>query len=389
MMKIKLTKRFAAAFTAVCLLCMMFAVSAFTASAEQQKGSITVKVNTSMEGLGFTIVDIGSFDNDTYQPSDDFAGASVNINAGMTSSDMKTESLKARDYAMDNGLTGEFARVLDDGCAYFKGLEPYRLYLVYVIDPEYSYSIQPLILQVPYNDENGNVVYDVFAESKFVQPDSDIYTASVVVNKTDVNEERLEGAEFTLWKKVYVTDISNVKEGAEIDSDANGNFYWKQLGGELTTNENGQISVTELPFGTYRFIEVKAPEGYVLDDTPHEFTLTKHSTVKVENDLYVADKGDPVFLPIINEPDKDYSRPSGDNSSTENSIPDNSGEYGEQSGNTSEESIKEPDEKPGFQITGDGIEKYIIIGVIVGVSFIVIILLFVLGGKKKKTEDNE
>lgn len=392
-MNIKITKRISAVFTALCLLCMMFAVSVTAAPEEAQKGSITVKVNASMEGLGFTLIDIGGYENDQYTPSDEFSGAGLSISPEMTSGDMKTESLKARDFAMDNGLFGITERVVGDGCAYFNDLDINRLYLIYVIDPEYSYSIQPLIIQVPYIDETAGLVYDVTAESKFVQPDSDIYTACVIVNKTDANDELLEGAVFNLFKKVYVSDPSNVKSGVQTDSDANGTFYWKQIGGDLTTNENGQIAVTELPFGTYRFIETQAPKGYVTDSTPHEFSLTKHSTIKIENDLYVADIGSPVALYIINSRDSDQSDTHGDQSVVDDSIADASGAFADESGHSVEDESVAPgeasEEEPGFQITGDDPVKYIIIGSIVGVSLVLIILLVILGGKKKKPEDDE
>lgn len=39
----------------------------------------------------------------------------------------------------------------------------------------------------------------------------------------------------------------------------------------LTTDQNGQISVKNLPTGHYQFIEVKAPEGYTLDNSPISF----------------------------------------------------------------------------------------------------------------------
>ncbi len=125
---------------------------------------------------------------------------------------------------------------------------------------------------------------------------------------------------------------------------------------------------------------------------------TKHSTVKLENDLYVEDKGDLVFLPVVNIHDEDSTHPDDSSSDTDDSIPDNSGSYGQESGNeTSDGSEVTPDSRvesgensnPGYQITGDGPEKYIIIGCIVGTSLVVIILLFILGGRKKKKDENE
>ncbi|MBC2327143.1 LPXTG cell wall anchor domain-containing protein [Listeria booriae] len=46
----------------------------------------------------------------------------------------------------------------------------------------------------------------------------------------------------------------------------------------LTTDENGEIQVTDLTPGDYAFIETTAPTGYQLDPTPHTFTITEKQT---------------------------------------------------------------------------------------------------------------
>ena len=40
-----------------------------------------------------------------------------------------------------------------------------------------------------------------------------------------------------------------------------------------TTDEHGVLEFEDLPLGTVRVMETKAPEGYVLDPTPHEYTV--------------------------------------------------------------------------------------------------------------------
>ncbi|MGM8262360.1 MSCRAMM family protein, partial [Clostridium perfringens] len=53
---------------------------------------------------------------------------------------------------------------------------------------------------------------------------------------------------------------------------------------DLTTDENGQISLNDLAPGDYQFIETKAPEGYELDETPVKFTIVvgQKEAIKVE-----------------------------------------------------------------------------------------------------------
>ena len=46
-----------------------------------------------------------------------------------------------------------------------------------------------------------------------------------------------------------------------------------------TTNENGEFVIEKAPMGTYKFTEIKAPEGYELDEdlTGLVFTINNDS----------------------------------------------------------------------------------------------------------------
>lgn len=49
------------------------------------------------------------------------------------------------------------------------------------------------------------------------------------------------------------------------------------------TGEDGKLTVEKLPFGTYCFKEVKAPEGYKLNDkTEYRFTVGSKAVVEIE-----------------------------------------------------------------------------------------------------------
>ncbi|MEH7027684.1 SpaA isopeptide-forming pilin-related protein, partial [Bacillus wiedmannii] len=49
----------------------------------------------------------------------------------------------------------------------------------------------------------------------------------------------------------------------------------------LVTNDNGEISVSNLRPGDYQFIETAAPEHYMLDETPIPFTIERSQTKKI------------------------------------------------------------------------------------------------------------
>ena len=72
------------------------------------------------------------------------------------------------------------------------------------------------------------------------------------LKKTDTGQtepKALQGAEFTLYQVNPDGDDISYQEG-------------------LTTNEEGVIAVSSLPWGEYYFVETKAADGYVLDATP-------------------------------------------------------------------------------------------------------------------------
>ena len=59
--------------------------------------------------------------------------------------------------------------------------------------------------------------------------------------------------------------------------DMNGN----EVRTNLVTDDNGDISVSDLRPGNYQFIETTAPEHYVLDETPIPFTIERSQTKKL------------------------------------------------------------------------------------------------------------
>ena len=87
-----------------------------------------------------------------------------------------------------------------------------------------------------------------------------IEQGSVTLIKQDkVTKETLKGAIFKLERKNHDT---NTWDPVSIDGKS-----------EFTTNDKGEISVEKLNFGDYRFIETKAPDGYIIDNTPIEFKV--------------------------------------------------------------------------------------------------------------------
>ena len=91
----------------------------------------------------------------------------------------------------------------------------------------------------------------------------------VVIRKTDSKTgEALEGCVFTI---ALLDD-----EGKEYVNSQGKTIYLVKEG---VTNEEGEYVIKNVPYGRYRFIEVKAPEGYEMDEdmTGLEFTVDENS----------------------------------------------------------------------------------------------------------------
>lgn len=94
----------------------------------------------------------------------------------------------------------------------------------------------------------------------------------IKVSKDDVESNLLEGAVFKLTTK----DGKTVKD------------VYNQFVKTFTTNSEGPIRF-ELPNGDYKLEEIKAPNGYKLDQTPIEFTVNDESKI-----VKVVAKDDPL-----------------------------------------------------------------------------------------------
>lgn len=80
------------------------------------------------------------------------------------------------------------------------------------------------------------------------------YKGSVTFNKVDGLGNALTGAVFDLWNTDTNTLVSTV-----------------------TSDDNGKVTVNQLPVGKYEFREIKAPDGFVVNDNKIEFTINGSS----------------------------------------------------------------------------------------------------------------
>ncbi len=151
------------------------------------------------------------------------------------------------------GKTGENGQVVFTKA---EGLELGR-YEVQETDGPDHIILNPDVFKVDIpmtNKEGTELNYDVH-----IYPKNEIIRSDVELIKQDENGKPLEGVSFKLYNKDGSVAVDN--EGKEIP--------------ELTTDEEGKISVTGLAQGEYYFQETKAPEGYAKNTTKIPFEVKK------------------------------------------------------------------------------------------------------------------
>lgn len=131
------------------------------------------------------------------------------------------------------------------------------------------------------NNGNAKWVYDVH-----VYPKNKATTGTVELTKQDQNGSALKNVKFELYKKDFNSDGTLPTEGwkkVESTSPDNGN----NTSLTLTTGADGKITLANLPAGTngtqYKLVEVSAPAGYIVNQTPLYFKVNRNFTLSWNN----------------------------------------------------------------------------------------------------------
>lgn len=144
------------------------------------------------------------------------------------------------------------------------------------------------------NVEGNDWIYDVHVFPK----NKTTYGGVTLVKKGKEGTKAavsLEGAEFILQMK---DKEATAKWDYLKYDDSSTSAKWTYTGVAPTdatkfkTDSNGQINVKDLTAGTYRFIEVSAPNGYIMDGTKkYQFTINNAGKVTWEEDANVGGIG--------------------------------------------------------------------------------------------------
>ena len=197
--------------------------------------------------------------------------------AGVTVTIVKVDDLTTDPEAAEK-LGPEIVLVTgEDGLASFTDI-PNGRYLV-----EYSNfpvnvrgTVKDHLVDLPSRNADGTGWnYDVHVYPKM----ETVYGSVILTKYAEDGTTGLPGAKFRLYYRS--TDGTYTEE------------YQTPSGvkTEFVTNAAGQIAVSALPDGSYAFIETEAPQGYLIDTTPVEFTVTESGTYVEQDGVYVRDMG--------------------------------------------------------------------------------------------------
>lgn len=246
--------------SALVLCLVLLSATCIVASAEvlvdtSKKGSITIYTYESKKDDVDNELDLGV--------TGDATGEAMTVPEGYT-------ALKGVVYTLynANGTTqvDGIAPVTtdEDGIAKFENLA----LGTYVVKADTSATnatttIADIKVTIPMTNSTDNgLIYDVNVYPKVDSVYGDVTFTKYAADGTTP----LQGATFKLQKK------------------SNGSYADYKTG--LVTDAEGQFTVTDLPAGDYQFIETDAPEGYILDATPKQFSVPGDS-LKYENGKYV------------------------------------------------------------------------------------------------------
>lgn len=139
-------------------------------------------------------------------------------------------------------------------------------YFEIAVDSDTAYQVDSV---------SGDVIIEVVYENHPVKGQLKIVKQGEVLDgfsKDFVYEvENLAGAAFEVYaaENIYTADFQKDAEGNRILEYAAG-----ELVGTVTTDENGEAFLSDLPLGSYQVKEVTAPEGFVLNEEVQTITFT-------------------------------------------------------------------------------------------------------------------
>ena len=136
--------------------------------------------------------------------------------------------------------------------------------------PHGTYAWEELTAPYGYEKAEGRHTFTVNDETSYIYMDNHRAKGTVTLTKKDADNEKLvlSGASYKLYKDGDDTEIHTDEKNTYSESGAKNTF---------TTDKDGTLTVSGLPWGTYYFMESEAPEGYETSKERIRFEIGKHT----------------------------------------------------------------------------------------------------------------
>lgn len=271
----------------LCALVLGFGMTSFA----QDKGTLSLQFPKDAAGAELVLYTVALLEDDgSYTYCDGFADSGITVTDLNDTAAAEEAAQKLAVYAAQNKISGSVQQVDADGNLNYENLAD-GLYLTAQSTGSEKILIQPSLVAVPRMTE-GVPVYHVTITPKYSYPGG-----AVIATKVNEDGNVLGGAQFVLQAKVYADEVP---DGAEHGADEKGSYYWKEYAAALVSGQNGQIVLKDLPFGSYRFVETQAPDGYLMAEAPFDFEITAAGTVQAGETKYEAASGTVTELTMVN-----------------------------------------------------------------------------------------
>lgn len=159
---------------------------------------------------------------------------------------------------INDGITASGTATTNaSGVATFSNLEVGMYVVIETAYPDkVTIPCDPFLVSIPMTNPDNETawMYDVN-----VYPKNATSEGNVILKKEGTDTQLLPGVVFQLYKYV----------GNE----------WIAEGSPCTTDASGQIQYSNLTPGSYKLLEISAPNGYIVDGRPTYFSVTENNTV--------------------------------------------------------------------------------------------------------------
>lgn len=257
------------------LFCCLMVMTVIPVKAAEATGSVSIQLSQEAAGVNITLYQVAVQKEDGLYFTETFANSGVTLEnlSGAEETQQAADALAT--YAAAQAANGQTQTVKEDGTVTYENLAS-GVYLAVQNSGTETILIQNMLFAFTPNSADS-------ADNQLILTGKSSFPGgAVILNKTDDKGNVLQGAKFIL----------------EVQTDG----QWKELKTDLISDQNGQIVVTDLPIGSYRFRETEAPKDYLLLEDPVSFEITKAGQVAVVDGIYQKASGEVAELTVVNAP---------------------------------------------------------------------------------------